>query len=566
MIKKNGLWAVYEATLTPSVIVDVNPKTWKIIAANTSFEKISGLKNSAIIGDKILDAFKELSVGEKNVYIGHIEASLKAAYSSQLIQNLPIFEVYIPSQIEPFRKWETVVTPIAHIKHNLDAIMISIIDVTDKLSLLDSSKDLLGKSDHRQEAYKNIFTHHPDLLFILDTNGSIIETNKAFDSFFSNEAGLLPNQKIIKWVEQSEREIFWRSIQKCLKGEITTAKLHFRFNKYRQDVLEISLVPQYTEGKISSINGTMKNISSDMEYHHKTLQNSIFSQSLSQISKYLIIEEDYKKQLFHALEIIGKTLMVDRVAIYKKEVLTPSGQLITDKMIEWLRDTTPRLTGHGSDRYYLDDVPSVKDTLFRGKMYRTKITDLPKGNLKSAFLENNIKSLALIPLFVAHKFFGLVALEDYMQGKSYNIEEVNFLNNLKTLLTMAIEKHTIEVANFNNFKKFERLVQNTPGIVYRCLPDEYATMTFLNDKFSSITGFPSVLFIYNKTNEFIELVHPEDREAFLISLMSGPKFDTQIIRVRCADGTYSKLENRSMKMYASDGYIEYIDGIMTEMK
>jgi len=319
MIKKNGLWAVYKATLTPSVIVDVNPKTWKIIAANSAFEHLTGLKASEITGAKILDVFKKLNTGEKNLYFGHLEASLKAAFTSQLAQKLPISDLYISFQNNPYRKWETVITPIAHIQHKLEAIMISIMDITEKVSVQESAKTRLEKMANQQDAYKNIFNHHPDLLFILDTDGNIIEANKSFYSFFSTEAGFFPNDKLLKLVDRSERELFTRSIQKCLRGEISTAKLHFRFNKYRQAILEIKLVPQITEGNISSINGTMKNVSADTEYHHKILQNSILSQALSHISQNLIIEDDHQKQLFQALEITGRALMVDRVAIYKKE-------------------------------------------------------------------------------------------------------------------------------------------------------------------------------------------------------------------------------------------------------
>jgi PAS domain S-box-containing protein len=565
MIKKNGLWAVYKATLTPSVIVDVNPKTWKIIAANSAFEHLTGLKASEITGAKILDVFKKLNTGEKNLYFGHLEASLKATFTSQLAQKLPISDLYISFQNNPYRKWETVITPIAHIQHKLEAIMISIMDITEKVSVQESAKARLEKMVNQQEAYKNIFNHHPDLLFILDTDGNIIEANKAFYSFFSTEAGFFPNDKLLKLVDRSERELFTRSIQKCLRGEISTAKLHFRFNKYRQAILEIKLVPQITEGNISSINGTMKNVSADTEYHHKILQNSILSQSLSHISQNLIIEDDHQKQLFQALEITGRALMVDRVAIYKKEVLTPSGQLITDKKVEWTKDKTNSLEWQGYDRFYLDDFSAAKEALFKGKIFRARTADLSKGKLKTRLQEYKILSLALVPLFVAHKFFGLIALEDYTQGKSYTVEEANFLNNLRTLITIAIEKHTLELANFENFNKYERLIQTTPGIVYRCLPDEFATMTFLNDKFIPITGFSSDDFIYNKTYSFIELIHPDDREDFLHSLKAGPKYDIRKVRVRTAVGNYVKLENRSLKMYNLEGKIEYIDGIMTEL-
>ncbi|HSJ68876.1 MAG TPA: GAF domain-containing protein, partial [Anditalea sp.] len=445
MIKKNGLWAVFSATLTPSLIIEPNSKNWKIILANSAFENLTGKKNSIIIGAKSMEIFKEFILDKNDSIVKRIENSLKAAYSTQLIQSLPLLEVYIPIHKKKHTsKWKVVITPVTYIKHKLEAILISIVDLTEQVQYIEKSKAQFSKLASKQESYREIFVHYPDLLFKVDLEGNLLEANRTFYDFFSTASGIFPKQKLIQLVEPSEREIFIKCFQKCINGEMAMAKLNFRISKYLQAVLDIKLVPQFTKGSVSSINGIMIDRTSETELQHKMLKKSIFSEALSQIIQTIHLEYDHSKQLYQVLEVAGGALMVDRASIYKKEELTPSGQLITSKKIEWLKYKSQNPNLPLDNRYYLENIKTVKEAILGGKIFRANISDLRRGNLKATLQKYTINSLAITPIFIDQKFYGMIVLEDFTEGRSFTIEEINFLKNMRMLISIAIEKHNIE--------------------------------------------------------------------------------------------------------------------------
>ncbi|OOZ75446.1 hypothetical protein BOW50_11630 [Solemya velum gill symbiont] len=72
-----------------------------------------------------------------------------------------------------------------------------------------------------------------------------------------------------------------------------------------------------------------------------------------------------------------------------------------------------------------------------------------------------------------------------------------------------------------NEKKYRTLVQNIPGVVYRCLIDSNWSMLYLNDEIESITGYPVSDFINNQVRSFASIIHPDDREMVREQIMEA---------------------------------------------
>jgi PAS domain S-box-containing protein len=60
-------------------------------------------------------------------------------------------------------------------------------------------------------------------------------------------------------------------------------------------------------------------------------------------------------------------------------------------------------------------------------------------------------------------------------------------------------------------EQFRSLVENIPGVVYRCNPDEERNMIYVSDGISELTGFSANLFIKNHQS-FHNLIHDDDRD------------------------------------------------------
>jgi PAS domain S-box-containing protein len=91
----------------------------------------------------------------------------------------------------------------------------------------------------------------------------------------------------------------------------------------------------------------------------------------------------------------------------------------------------------------------------------------------------------------------------------------------------------------SNEKKYNRLVNNLPGITYRCKNDSDWTMLFLSRKSEKITGYPAKAFINNKEITYSDIIFPGDRERVWLSIQKAIRRDqpfTVEYRITTASG------------------------------
>lgn len=74
------------------------------------------------------------------------------------------------------------------------------------------------------------------------------------------------------------------------------------------------------------------------------------------------------------------------------------------------------------------------------------------------------------------------------------------------------EKKIAEAALQERERELSTLMDNLPGIVYRCLNDDYWTMLFISQGCMKITGYRPEELINNAELSYASLIHPDDRE------------------------------------------------------
>ncbi|TGM56851.1 MHYT domain-containing protein [Leptospira vanthielii] len=80
------------------------------------------------------------------------------------------------------------------------------------------------------------------------------------------------------------------------------------------------------------------------------------------------------------------------------------------------------------------------------------------------------------------------------------------------LISDITERVIIENALKSNEEQMQSFIQNIPGVVYRCLVDEYWTTVFMSDSILSLSGYPASDFMEpNRSRMYSEIIHPEDR-------------------------------------------------------
>jgi PAS domain S-box-containing protein len=120
-------------------------------------------------------------------------------------------------------------------------------------------------------------------------------------------------------------------------------------------------------------------------------------------------------------------------------------------------------------------------------------------------------------------------------------------------------------------EKFETLVNNIPGITYRCLLDEHWTMIYISDTIEKVTGYSSEEFVENKTRSFASVIYKDDVEYVDKEVQKAIKERRPYyIEYRIVDKNNNLVwmgENGSA-MYGLEG-VKYLDGVIfdiTEIK
>lgn len=97
----------------------------------------------------------------------------------------------------------------------------------------------------------------------------------------------------------------------------------------------------------------------------------------------------------------------------------------------------------------------------------------------------------------------------------YEKQRTSFIKQIETAtitLEKGLHKKTkVEEALQETQRQLTTLIQNLPGMVYRCKADANWTMEFVSDKSYQLTGYKPNELINNHVTSYSDLIHPQDR-------------------------------------------------------
>lgn len=117
-------------------------------------------------------------------------------------------------------------------------------------------------------------------------------------------------------------------------------------------------------------------------------------------------------------------------------------------------------------------------------------------------------------------------------------------------------------------EKFRSLVNHIPGVIYRCLGDEFLSLQFFSDEIEKLTGYPVSYFLENRKDGYIKIVHEEDRD-LLKKMMSGAlaingKFELEY-RIVTKNGELKWVLESGLGVFDAADQASYMDGCIFDI-
>ncbi len=112
-------------------------------------------------------------------------------------------------------------------------------------------------------------------------------------------------------------------------------------------------------------------------------------------------------------------------------------------------------------------------------------------------------------------------------------------------------------------KSLSVLVDNIPGVVFRCLPDKYFTMKFLSDNIKALTGFSAANFIDNQELSFASIIHEDDLQEVRNRVRDG-EYEGEY-RIITRSGDIKWVKESGQQVYYEEEDKTYLEGIILDI-
>ncbi|WP_051963129.1 PAS domain S-box protein [Deinococcus misasensis] len=183
------------------------------------------------------------------------------------------------------------------------------------------------------------------------------------------------------------------------------------------------------------------------------------------------------------------------------------------------------------------------------------------------------QSMVMVPMVLhGQKSATLTLLKKEGQ---FTDEDLPFVGSFVSRVALSLEHAELyaerlqaEEAARAREQDFRSLVQNIPGVVYRCLYDAHWTMLYLLGDLHEIVGHPASALLGSGGMTFPELVHPEDvgwvENEVHRAVQNHRSFDMQYRMVH-QDGSTRWVHERGKASYSPEGEVQWLDGVIFDI-
>jgi PAS domain S-box-containing protein len=131
--------------------------------------------------------------------------------------------------------------------------------------------------------------------------------------------------------------------------------------------------------------------------------------------------------------------------------------------------------------------------------------------------------------------------------------------------TKLADEHT---ALARREEQFRTLVENIPGVIYRCACDEHWTMEFISDTIGELSGYPADEFIDNRVRSYASIIHRKDQALVDRAVTEGTNARRPYIieyRIVDAGGAIRWVYEKGQGVFDAGGELLWLDGAIFDV-
>ncbi len=193
-----------------------------------------------------------------------------------------------------------------------------------------------------------------------------------------------------------------------------------------------------------------------------------YEKALSRCSN-LLLESTTAEALQKSLDILVDATSTDRVYLYKN--LEVNGELYLDLVAEATAEGVEPVADNQGDSFKYSDVPWWYDNLSNQQIINAQIDEIPEPE-HSILVDQNVKSVLVIPLTVNQEWYGYLGFADTRQLRTWNENEISLLETASGIIAAFEKRKMIEKSLVQQRNYTETILDSLPSI-YLLMDENY---------------------------------------------------------------------------------------------
>ncbi|MCB0805151.1 MAG: PAS domain S-box protein [Bacteroidales bacterium] len=281
--------------------------------------------------------------------------------------------------------------------------------------------------------------------------------------------------------------------------------------------------------------------------------------------------------------VFPKEVRVSKGTYFGKDVIVAFAQDITErraaqKILEEKEEKFRRIFNAIPDIYFKSNIKGVVEEI-SPSVYR--IT----GYLPAEIIGQNSKNFYYAPsewdeigrlLFQKGEINDFDTQIQHKTGKVLNCslnarilyDEDNIPNEIEGVLRDITSRKKTELALRESNRRMATLMDNLPGMAYRCLNDRNWTMEFISSGCLALTGYKSLDIINNQKLSYNNIIHPDDRDKVwdrVQQAIQNKKTYRMVYRIVTAKEIVKWVWEQGTGIYDDDGELVALEGLITDI-
>lgn len=244
----------------------------------------------------------------------------------------------------------------------------------------------------------------------------------------------------------------------------------------------------------------------------------------------LIENQNMNEALDQAVETLGHTFEND---CFLHKIYQEKKKWVSNAEHFWMK-TPDKERAVLNQNLVLDAFGDLRERLDQGEIVTVKYSEANR-KLKAHFKKTGGKSVILVPILLQSELWGALSMADIEYEKDWPEAVKSTLTTLakvigskvgnkadKQELKSEIDKRTKALLNQN--ERYLSLIENVPGIIFRCRCDKNWSMEFINSFVKPITGYDPMEFLDHKNGiHFNDIIYESDK------VMAKEDVDSQLL-------------------------------------